>query len=127
LGKIHRLRREHLPLRRGRQYLREISGNGAEFSLPRRLGDGPLHSLIAWSRIFNDVELLCAINTDPDHEMHAFVTVDDALHSAGDTLTCLYSTETTEIGQGLTVEARNGKAVSLNLPPAGFVVYGPAA
>ena len=27
LGKIHRLRREQLPLRRGRQFLRQISGN----------------------------------------------------------------------------------------------------
>lgn len=124
LGKIHRLRRDHLPLRRGRQFLRQISGNGVDFGLPKRLGSGPLRSIVAWSRIFNDVEVLCALNTDPDRESRAFVTIDDSLHAAGDTLSCLYSTAASEIGQRIRVERRNGKAVSLGVPPAGFVVYG---
>ena len=83
-----------------------------------------MRSIVAWSRIFDDKELLCAINTDPDRQPTAFVTIDNALHAAGSHLTCLYSTRSAEIGQTLTVEARNGKAVSLTVPPAGFVVYG---
>jgi hypothetical protein len=51
------------------------------------------------------------------------VTIDDGLHRTGDTLRCLYSTEPAEIGQTTIVEARNGKAVRLTLPAAGFVVY----
>ena len=83
-----------------------------------------MRSIVAWSRIFNDVELVCAINTDPDAEKKAFVPIDNDLHAAGGNLTCLYSTDAAEIGQKLTVEAKNGKAVSMKVPAAGFVVYG---
>jgi glycosidase len=123
LAEIHKLRGQQLPLRRGRQFLRQISGNGVDFGFPERIG-GRMLAIVAWSRIFDDKELLCGINTDPNHETKAFVTIDNALHAAGSHLTCLYSTTSAEIGQTLTVEARNGKAVSLTVPPAGFVVYG---
>jgi glycosidase len=124
LVKIHHLRNSLLPLRRGRQYLREISsaGDGVNFWFPQVLG-GPMRSIVAWSRIFNDDEVLCAINTDPDHASAAFVTVDSDLRASGSLLTCLYSTDAAEIGRTIPVEARNGKAVLLTVPPAGFVVY----
>jgi glycosidase len=123
LAAIHKLRSQHLPLRRGRQFLRQISGNGIDFGFPEKMG-GRLFSIVAWSRIFDEKELLCAINTDPDHATQAFVTIDNDLHTAGSRLTCLYSTQAAEVGQTLPVEARNGKAVSLSVPPAGFVIYG---
>jgi glycosidase len=125
LAKIHKLRASLLPLRRGRQYLRQISGpgDGVNFGFPNVMG-GRMLSIVAWSRVFNDVEVLCAINTDPDHATTAFVTIDNDLHDAGSHLTCMYSTNSAEIGQPLIVEARNGKAVRLTVPPAGFVVYG---
>jgi hypothetical protein len=53
----------------------------------------------------------------------AFVTIDNDLHAAGDRLTCLYSTDATDIGRSVAVEARNGKAIALTVPAAGFVVY----
>lgn len=80
-------------------------------------------SIVAWSRIFSDRELLCAINTDPDRATTAFATIDDGLHAAGSRLACMYSTTSSEIGETIPVEARNGKAVLLTVPPAGFVVY----
>ncbi len=118
------LRRQHITLRRGRQYLRQISGTGneGEFSLPHLIG-GEIRSVVAWSRIFNDEEILVAINTDPDITRHAWVTIDDALHETGSTLTCLYSSDATAIGQSIQVAARNGKAVEITVPPAGVVVY----
>jgi len=51
------------------------------------------------------------------------VTIDDGLHRIGETLRCLYSTEGGRIGTTVEVEARNGKAVLLTLPAAGFVVF----
>lgn len=123
LAKIHRLRREQLALRRGRQYLREISGNGTGFGLPHPLG-GKLLSIVPWSRIFDTREVLCAINTDTSRALMAFVTIDNDLHTAGGVLTCLYSSDAAQIGQTIRVEARNGKAVSLTVPAGGFVVYG---
>ncbi len=123
IARIHRLRRQELPLRRGRQFLRQISGNGASFGFPARAGAGPVRSIVAWSRIFSDREVLAAINTDPESASAAFVTIDDGLHSAGSRLICLYSTDTSEIGGSVAVEPRNGKAIFLRVPPAGFVVY----
>jgi glycosidase len=122
LANVLALRAERKALRRGRQYLRPISGNGVDFGLPRMLG-GRLRTLVPWSRLFVDEELLLAINTDPDAASTAWVTIDDDLHAADDTLRCLYSTDAGQIGQTATVEARNGKAVRLTLPPAGFAVY----
>ena len=120
---VHGLRQKQLTLRRGRQYLRQISGDGVNFGFPQVMG-GRMLTIVAWSRIFNDSELLCAINTDPDHPTTAFVTIDNALHAAGDQLTCLHSTNAAEIGQKLNVQARNGKALQLTVPAAGFVTYG---
>ncbi|GJL66849.1 MAG: alpha-amylase [Nitrospirales bacterium] len=122
LAIILRLRRDKLALRRGRQYLREISGNGIDFGLPRMLG-GQIRSVVPWSRIFNDQEILLAMNTDYAAPRSAWVTVDDGLHQAGHTLTCLYSTNAGQIGQETTLESRNGKAVVLTLPAGGFVIY----
>jgi glycosidase len=123
LAKIHGLRRQELVLRRGRQFLRPISGNGLDFGFPARLGAGLLRSIVAWSRIFDDREVLAAINTDPDTALTAFVTIDNDLHAAGERLTCLYSTEASEVGGRVAVEARNGRAVLVRVPAAGFVVY----
>jgi len=123
IGDVHRVRQNFLPLRRGRQYLRQISGDGVSFGFPQVLGARML-SLVAWSRIFNDNELLCAINTDPDHDTTAFVTIDNSLHAAGEQIACLYSIKPAEIGNKLAVQPKNGKAVLLTVPAAGFVIYG---
>jgi glycosidase len=122
LAKVLRVRREHRALRRGRQYLRPVSGNGVDFGLPRLVGP-EIRSVVPWSRLFDETEILLAINTDPQGPRTAWVTIDDGLHRSGDALRCLYSTDAAEIGQAVTVEARNGKAVQLTLPAAGFVIY----
>ena len=92
VSRILQLRRENLVIRRGRQYLREISGDGINFGLPRMVG-GVIRSIVPWSRIFNDSEVLLAINTDFDVAATAWVTIDNALHAPGEQLTCLYSTD----------------------------------
>jgi glycosidase len=124
LAKILEIRRQNIVLRRGRQYLRSISApdDGVRFSLPEMVG-GQIRSLVPWSRIFNGKEVLLAINTDYDQPRTAWVTVDNELHWAGDGLKCLYSTDAAQIGQSVTVEARNGKAVLITVPAAGFVIF----
>jgi hypothetical protein len=122
LAKVLALRREKIALRRGRQYLREISGNGVDFGLPRPIG-GELRSVVPWSRIFVDDEILVAINTDPEAPMTAWVTIDDGLHAEGGALRCLYSTDEAQVGQAVAIEARHGKAVRLTVPAAGFVIF----
>ena len=123
LSRLLALRRSMKALRRGRQYLRPISGDGIHFGLPRRLGDGPMRSVVAWSRLFAEGEVVCALNTDPTSARTAWVTIDNDLHAAGDRLVCRYSTDRAQEGTSVLVEARNGKAIELTVPPAGFVVY----
>ncbi len=124
LAKILAVRRDKEALRRGRQYLREISGDGSNFGLPQIMGDRML-SVVPWSRLFNDEEILLALNTDPDNPREAWTVVDAGLHQNGDTLRCLYSTDPTQIGQLVAVnEIRPGlKAVPLTVPAAGFVIF----
>jgi len=122
LAKVLKIRRESIVIRRGRQYLREISGNGHDFGLPEMMG-GVIRSIVPWSRIFNEREVLLAINTDFSAPRTAWVTIDDGFHAAGSTLKCLYSTDAPQIGTTLAVSPLNGKAVHLTVPPAGFVIY----
>lgn len=84
---------------------------------------GVMRSVVPWSRIFNNEEILAAINTDPVNSLTVWVTIDNNLHQAGDRLTCLYSTDPHSIGTTTPVESRNGKAVSLTVPAAGVVVF----
>ena len=63
LARILKLRKSEIALRRGRQFLREISGDGVNFGVPQRMGDRML-SVVAWSRIFDDREIVLALNTD---------------------------------------------------------------
>jgi glycosidase len=122
LAKILALRASRIALRRGRQYLREISGDGVGFGLPVAIG-GRMLSVVPWSRILDRAEIVCAFNTDSDAPRTAWVTIDDGLHRGGDVLRCVYSTDPMQLGTTVEVEARNGKAITLNVPPAGFVVF----
>ena len=122
LQKILKMRNADRIYTRGRQYLRPISGDGISFGLPVMVG-GQILSVIAWSRLLDDQEAVLAINTDMDHPRSAWVTVDAWLHSPDDTVECIYSTDAAQIGQVLPVEPRNGRAVRLAVPPAGFVIF----
>lgn len=119
------LRRRHLALRRGRQYLREISDSGAEgsFGLPRMIG-GRILSVVPWSRLFADQEIVLAINTDSGQARSAWVTLDAGLNAGRDRLACLYSSDPAQTGTYTAVAARNGRAVRLTVPAGGFVAYG---
>ena len=122
IARILALRKQHLALRRGRQYLRPISGDGIHFGFPTLLGD-PIRSVVSWSRLFNRQEIVCAINTDPDNEQTAWVTIDNELHRPGTHLTCLYSTLPAQMQSTTRVEVRNGRAILLTVPAGGFVIY----
>jgi hypothetical protein len=122
LAKILAIRQSKMALLRGRQYLREISGNGLDFGLPAMV-DGQIRSLVPWSRLFNNEEVVLALNTDYLQARAAWVTIDQGLYQEGDLLTCIYSTDATQIGTAVAVEPRNGKAVFLEVPAAGFVIY----
>lgn len=126
LAKVLEVRRNNMPLRRGRQYLREISGNGTDFGYPQGFG-GKIQSIVAWSRIFNDNEVIVAFNTDMYNPITSWVVIDKSLHQPGDKFICIYSSnEKTKQGEVLSVETKKDNeiyALQLTLPACGFVIY----
>jgi glycosidase len=71
------IRAKEPALRYGRQYFREISGNGADFGFPI---DGKC--TLAYSRILDDTELLIAMNLDSEQRAD-FINVDACLSPEG--------------------------------------------
>ncbi|MBD2494138.1 alpha-amylase family glycosyl hydrolase [Nostoc sp. FACHB-280] len=122
ISQILKIRSEKKALSRGRQYLRPISGDGVNFGLPQIIGN-EIRSVVPWSRILSDQEIVAAINTDYYQPREAWVTIDNELHKEGDFLTCIYSTDKQQVGQKVKIAARNGKAVKITVPAAGFVIY----
>ncbi len=125
LAAILRIRAARMALRRGRQYQREISGDGLGFGLPRRIG-GRMLSIVAWSRILDAEEILLAVNTDPDSPRAAWAVVDSGLSPVGSSMRLVYSTRHEDEGSTLRVEGKGESggvaAVRLELPAAGFVI-----
>ena len=120
------LRKKLLPLRRGRQALHHISGDGVTFGLPHRLGDR-MRSLVSWSRLFIDQEVLVAVNTDEAQPVTAYSTVAPTFRVEGDQFHLIFWYAPKRVSpppSSLTVERKNGPlAVRMTLPPAGFVIY----
>ena len=77
----------------------------------------PFHVLQENAAAFNN-----RFNTDYVQPKTAWVTIDNDLHDAGSTLNCIYSTDAGQIGSTVAIEPRNGKAILLTVPAAGFVI-----
>lgn len=121
-AKIAALRRALLPLRRGRQYLRAISGNGFHFGPPKMQG-GSLRSVVAWSRIFDQEEVVCAFNNNLAQPQQVWVTIDQVLNRPGEVYRYRYATgQAADQLAGVPVEARNGCALYLDVPPGAMVI-----
>jgi glycosidase len=115
IAKIAAVMRDNEPLRFGRMYYREISGDGADFGLPF----GSEYTL-ALSRMLYGSEVLVAYNVSAANRTDS-VIVDATLHAAGSTMTYLYG----GIGTVTVQEAASG-ACFVTLPLSGyqFVVLG---
>jgi glycosidase len=126
LAALIELRKKLLPLRRGRQVLHHISGDGVAFGLPHQLGDR-MRSLVSWSRLFTDQEVLVALNTDEAQSVTAYSTVAPTFRVEGDQFHLIFwyaPKQGSPPPSSLTVERRNGPlAVRMSLPPAGFAIY----
>ena len=73
-------------------------------------------SMVAWSRIMSNREVVCAINTDLAAARSAWVTIDARLHAVGDKFQYAYSTDSTQVGSPVSAQARNGLAISVTVP-----------
>ncbi|MGQ9888928.1 MAG: alpha-amylase family glycosyl hydrolase [Aggregatilineales bacterium] len=128
IAAIARLRQSRsmvgLTLRRGRQYLREISRGEEPFALPRA-GD-----LVAWSRILFSQEVVIVLNTHGLERRSALVTVDFNLSPVGANLRVLYNSEwppsalrSLRRSETVVVQSVQGRAaVAVELAPAGMMI-----
>jgi hypothetical protein len=83
-----------------------------------------MRSIVPWTRLFDDQQLLLAINTDPDQPRTAWVDLHPRHNPEGKRLACLYSSDPAEIGQELEVRAAGERRVaSLRVPAGGFCIY----
>jgi hypothetical protein len=86
-----------------------------------------MRSLVSWSRLFVDQEVLLAVNTDERQPVTAYSTVAPTFRVEGDQFHLLfwYAPKCgTPPPSVLTVERRNGPlAVQMTLPAAGFAIY----
>jgi hypothetical protein len=73
-------------LRHGRQYLRPVSFLGLPFATR---GPG---ELVAWSRILDDEEVLCVVNSHGTDARGADVIIDAGLNPPGSVMTVLVNT-----------------------------------
>ena len=80
ISAIAKIRHQEPALRYGRQYFREISGNGSNFGYPL---DG--NCTLAYSRLLDDTEILVAMNLSADARKD-YITVDRNLIQPGDKL-----------------------------------------
>lgn len=114
-------KKENIALRRGRQFLRQVSHTGVDFFYPQPINN-ELKWVVAWSRIFSEQEFVCGINTDPNKDISVWITIDSAIHEGNTALTCLYSTDAGQIGRQMPIHAKNGLAVHIKVPRAGFFI-----
>jgi glycosidase len=111
IAKIASVMRNQAPLRFGRMYYREISGDGVNFGVPY----GSDYTL-AFSRVLYGREVLVAYNVS-SHPRTDRVVIDFAFHRPGDRLQFLYG------GTGtVTVAGDTTRSVQLNLAPHQFVI-----
>ena len=83
---ITQVRSEQPSLRYGRQYFRQVSGNGTEFAVsPYPAG------VLAFSRILNDQEVVVVANTSSLQTFRGDVIVDHELNPEGTSYRLLYS------------------------------------
>jgi hypothetical protein len=134
VSKLAELRRNAIALRRGRQYVHDISGNGEHFGPPAKFGDRVL-ALVAWSRVMADQEFLVVFNTDEREKHEMYSTLNPNLRQEGEEMQLLFS-----YVPGVGVESmasprhalpkmkveRRGSVLCTRvvLGPAGFAIYG---
>ena len=86
IAKISALRSTNPALRYGRQYFRQLTGNGVDFGYSPYPG-----GVLAYSRVLNDSEVVVVANTSQTDPATLSVVVDRQLHQPGSSLSVLFT------------------------------------
>jgi glycosidase len=123
-AKLADLRSEFIGLRQGRQYLREVSYDGKSFEIPHMISSDRHTGVVVWSRIFNQVEFVLAVNCDMENDREAAVVIDQSLHQIDDEFECIYSSaEEDQIGAIKVNELAGSKSLNIKVPKSGCVIF----
>ncbi len=107
------LRKRYPVLRYGRQYLRPTAFLGQPFDL---YGPG---EIVAWSRILDDEEALCVLNSHRTDARGADIIVDADLNSSGSAMTVILNTSEAANPAGYTGSHPVGSSVPIQKTAAG--------
>jgi hypothetical protein len=123
---LAQLRANQIALRRGAQYLCTVSSASMAHRIPCFSDMTSRHSksVVAWLRVYDGEEILCAMNTNTDGEARAWVHLPSEHQQASkeDVMRGLHPPGDSEIVK--VIQKRGGHAkVWVTIPPAGFVVY----
>ena len=113
--------------------MHEVSGDGEQFGQPTKFGERLL-SLVTWSRVLGDQELLLAINTDENDPREMWTTLNPNQRTPGEQLVLLFSYALEHgvenlaapqyAARTITVEKRNDiLCARLKLGPAGVAIH----
>ena len=122
LKEIAAARASNAALRYGRQYFRQISGNGVNFGV-----SAFPNGVLAWSRILNDQEIVIVANASLSQAFQGQVLVDYSLNPSGTAYRVVYSNKKNAGGAaapGAVLDKRAGSVVIQEL--SGGVTAGPA-
>jgi len=123
LSLILEIRKNHIALKHGRQFLREISKNNDDFHYPKKIGKERISSVVSWSKIFNDEEFVLAINTNVNENQEVYVKIDPNINNLGDAYEYIYSDNKTLVGKSILVELVNDiKCLKINVNNSGRVL-----
>ena len=120
IERLSTVRSEQPALRYGRQYFRQISGDGKRFGIST-FAPG----VLAFSRVLNDQELLIVANTSTQSDWNGAVIVDRTLNQVGATYEILFTNKTSDSSDapGVVIEKAAGQVEVHELD--GAVTHGP--
>jgi hypothetical protein len=107
------VRKDHLALRVGRQYHRQIRLPGTGFDFP---GQG---EVIAWSRILDTLEYVCIVNANAGAKRGGDVVVDRAVSPPGSTFEVIANTAQAAAGPGYQGTHALGSTLQVQFQPEG--------
>lgn len=111
------LRQEIPALRHGRQYLRPTSPLNWAFAF---CGPG---EIVAWSRILDDEELVCILNTHGKDKRSARILVDANINSPGGFMTVMLNTECVLHQPSVEEKYQPGQHLPIQSTPDGRMAY----
>ena len=119
MQELSAIRRDHPALRYGRQYFRDLSGNGTDWG-PSEYPNG----VIAFSRILDDKEVVVVANTKTQGpDITIYVQVDPDLKSVGAPVRLLYANPAPGVMPSSVVTIGGRAGVKLVLKPMNVQVF----